>query len=112
MTTGFPPCGLCYASKPLLASCVREEHRPQPARRDAGGSRASWPAGSPPRTGQGLTVAGRVFRGLRHGDGGLMVVSGAIIGSSATRRSRPRIQATAARDTHPDTGTGHADRTA
>ena len=81
MTTGFPPCGLRYASKPPLAPCIGEEHRPQPARSGAGGSRASlagsclWP---------GLT----------------------------SWPSRTVMKATAARDTLPDTGTGHADRAA
>ena len=135
MTTGFPPCGLRCASKPLLAPCIGEEHRPRPAHRGAGGSRASlagpslrpgpasWPsravekatamtAACVPGSGQVAAVSGRVFRGLRRTDGELMRVSGAIIGASAVPRSRPRIQATAARDTHPDTGTGHADRAA
>ena len=132
-----PLCGLRYASKPLLALHIREDHRPRPGRPDVGGSRASSPAAGPsrrpgpacgpsrtvkevtamtairlPRTGQVVTVSRRVLRGLRHADDELMRASEAIIRSSRASQSRPRIQATAARDTHPDTATGHADRAA
>jgi hypothetical protein len=65
-----------------------------------------------PRTGQVVTVSRRALRGLRHADDELVRASHAIIRSSRAPRPRPRIQATAARDTHPDTGTGHADRAA
>jgi hypothetical protein len=135
MMTGFAPCGLCLASQPLLAACIREERRPRLGRLNAGGSRASVAgpflrpglACRPPRTvmevaamtaahlprgGQAAIVSRRVLCSLRHAAGELARASDAIIRSSAAPRSRQRIRATAARDAHPDTGTGRADRAA
>ena len=132
-----PLCGLRSASKPLPALRIREDHRPQPAastlaaagrpRRRLAHPRRPGLACRPSRTGKEVTamtatrlprlglvvtVSRRVLRGLRYADDELMRASEAIIRSSRAPQSRPRIQATAARDTHPDTATGHADRAA
>lgn len=128
LTPTCPLCGLRYASKPLLELHIREDHRPQPGRLDAGGTRASPPAGSPsrrsgpasrpsravkevtamtaarrPRAGQVMTVPRRVLRALRHVNDELMRASGAIIRSARAPQSRPQAQAPAARDTRPGT---------
>ena len=137
-----PLCGLRYASKPLLELHIREDHRPRrgahPGRLDAGGTRASSSAaGSPsrrpalasrasrtakevnamtatrrPRARQVLTVSRRVLRALRHVNDELARASAAIIRSARAPLPRPRIQAPAARDTHPGTAADRADRAA
>lgn len=136
-----PLCGLRYASKPMLEMHIREDHRPRrrarPGRLDAGGTEASSAAGSPsrrtdlastppytvrevtamtatrrPRTGQVMTIPHRVLRAFRHVNDELMRASEAIIGSARAPQPHPQIQAPAARDTHPGTGTDRADRAA
>jgi hypothetical protein len=142
LTPACPLCGLRYASKPLLELHIREDHRPrrraQPGRLDAGGTRASSPAAGSlsrrpalasrpsrsakevtamtatrrPRTGQVMTVPRRVLRALRHVNDELRRASEATIRSARAPQPRPRIQAPAARDTHPGTATDRADRAA
>ena len=137
-----PLCGLRYASKPMLELHIREDHRPrrraQPGLPDADGTGASSPAaGRPsrrsglatrptrtvqevtdmtaarrPRPGRVMTVPRRVLRALRHVNDELTRASEAIVRSARAPQSRPRIQAAAARDTHPGTPTERADRAA
>ena len=140
LNAACPVCGLRYASKPMLELHIREDHRPrrraQPGR--PGGTQvSSRPAGSPslrtgqvtgpsrtaeevtamtasrrPRTGQVRTVPRRVLRALRHVNDELIRASEAIIRSARAPQPRPRIQAPAARDTHPGTAADRADRAA
>jgi hypothetical protein len=137
-----PLCGLRYASKPLLELHIREDHRPRrrakPGRLDAGGTGVSSPAAGrpsrrsglasrPSRTakevtamtaarrplpGQVTTVPGRVLRALRHVNDELTRASEAIIRSARAPQSRSRVQAPAARDTHPGIPAERADRAA
>ena len=117
----------------------RPRRRAQPGRPDvAGGTRASSPAASSPsrrtglaarpsrtakevtampatrrpRPGQVITVPRRVLGALRHVNGELTRASEAIIRSARAPQPRPRIQAPAARNTHPGTATDRADRAA
>ena len=123
-------CGLRYASRPLVVLHIREDHRPhrhaQPGRLDVGGTRASWlAAGSPSRTMEGTapTAASpaaragtdrprRELRAFRQVNYGLMRAPGAVIRPARAPRSRPRMQAPAARGTLPDTAADHADQAA
>jgi hypothetical protein len=134
-----PLCGLRYASKPLLELHIREDHRPrrraQPGRLDPSGARASssavsspsrqsGPASRPsrtvkevtamtaarrPRPGQRMTVPRRVLRALRLVNNELALASEAIIRSARAPQSRPRIQASEARNPQPGTATDRAD---
>lgn len=61
-----------------------------------------------PRTGQVRTVPRRVLRALRHVNDELICASEAIIRSARAPQPRPRIQAPAARDTHPGTAADRA----
>jgi hypothetical protein len=64
------------------------------------------------RPGQVLTVPRRVLRAVRLVNNELTRASEAIIRSARAPRSRPRIHAPAARDTHLGTAADHADRAA
>jgi hypothetical protein len=65
-----------------------------------------------PRPGQVLTVPRQALRAVRHVNDELMRASEAIIRSARAPQPRPRIQAPAARDTHPGTAAHRADRAA
>lgn len=133
-----PLCGLRYASKALLDLHIREDHRPQPGRLDAGGTRSSPPvadgssrrsglASKPsrtvkevtavtatrrPRAGQVTTVLRRVLRALRLANDEMMRASEAMIRSARAPQPRPQAQVAAARDARHGTAVDRADRAA